>query len=253
VRSVYCTQSDNYCWSRDNVLLALKVCIVGTVDNEVSISRHLKSIDACGHPGKDILRLARDDFEISGPGGIHQCLVFNPLSLTFTKFRNIFPERGLSKVRLQRTLQLLVLGLHFMHLAGVIHTGLFNYGNPLFMMVKLKSRYIDISPNNILLGVPDSSILSKIEDAEIGHPSPRKILPDRIIYRSQPMPVTNGPPVLCDLGAARLGEKHTGDVMRLPYRAPEVILDMEWDSKIDVWSLGVMVCICTVLPTLLLY
>lgn len=26
------------------------------------------------------------------------------------------------------------------------------------------------------------------------------------------------------------------------YRAPEVILGMEWDSKIDIWSVGVMVC-----------
>ena len=25
------------------------------------------------------------------------------------------------------------------------------------------------------------------------------------------------------------------------YRAPEVILDTEWDSKIDIWSVGVMV------------
>jgi serine/threonine protein kinase len=38
--------------------------------------------------------------------------------------------------------------------------------------------------------------------------------------------------------------------MPLPYRAPEVILDMEWDSKIDIWSLGVMVCICIIPPAL---
>lgn len=25
------------------------------------------------------------------------------------------------------------------------------------------------------------------------------------------------------------------------YRAPEVVLGMEWDSKIDIWSVGVMV------------
>jgi serine/threonine protein kinase len=67
------------------------------------------------------------------------------------------------------------------------------------------------------------------------------------------MLVTNGPPVLCDFGAARLREKHTGDVMPLPYRAPEIILDMEWDSKIDIWSLGVMVYICIILPALFFY
>ncbi|KAG8157485.1 hypothetical protein KVR01_012527 [Diaporthe batatas] len=37
------------------------------------------------------------------------------------------------------------------------------------------------------------------------------------------------------------GQKHTGDVMPGVYRAPEIILGMEWDSKIDIWSVGVMV------------
>jgi hypothetical protein len=35
---------------------------------------------------------------------------------------------------------------------------------------------------------------------------------------------------------------HSGDVMPGIYRAPEVILDMEWDSKIDMWCVGLMVC-----------
>jgi len=56
------------------------------------------------------------------------------------------------------------------------------------------------------------------------------------------MPVTNGPSVICDFGAARIGEKHTGDVMPGVYRAPEIIMGMEWNSKIDMWSFGVMVC-----------
>jgi hypothetical protein len=25
------------------------------------------------------------------------------------------------------------------------------------------------------------------------------------------------------------------------YRAPEVILEMDWDSKVDIWAIGVMV------------
>ena len=48
--------------------------------------------------------------------------------------------------------------------------------------------------------------------------------------------------ILTDFGSARMGqEKHRGDVMPDVYRAPEVILDMEWDSKIDIWSVGLMV------------
>lgn len=55
------------------------------------------------------------------------------------------------------------------------------------------------------------------------------------------MPVTNGPCVICDFGAARVGELHVGDVMPGVYRAPEIIMGMEWSSKIDMWSFGVMV------------
>jgi serine/threonine protein kinase len=81
-----------------------------------------------------------------------------------------------------------------------------------------------------------------MEKTELEHPSARKILPDRTIYLSQPMPITYGPLMICDFGAARIGERYTGDVMPGVYRVPEIIMGMEWDSKIDIWSVGVMVC-----------
>lgn len=90
----------------------------------------------------------------------------------------------------------------------------------------------------------DDSIFSEIEQEELQNPSPRKILDDRIIHLSYTMPITHGAPVITDFGAARMGEpgqKHSGDVMAGVYRAPEVILGMEWDSKIDIWSVGVTV------------
>jgi serine/threonine-protein kinase SRPK3 len=56
------------------------------------------------------------------------------------------------------------------------------------------------------------------------------------------MPFIAGPPVLCDLGEARIGDqKHGGDIMPGIYRAPEVVLEMGWDYKVDIWAVGVMV------------
>lgn len=55
----------------------------------------------------------------------------------------------------------------------------------------------------------------------------------------------DGVAVLTDFGTAKMGqpqERFRGDVMPDIYRAPEVILGMEWDCKIDIWSVGVMVC-----------
>lgn len=51
-----------------------------------------------------------------------------------------------------------------------------------------------------------------------------------------------GTTVLCDLGEARLGtDQQTGDIMPDIYRAPEVILNMSWDSKLDIWNVGMVV------------
>lgn len=102
---------------------------------------------------------------------------------------------------------------------------------------------MDISPNNILLGVDDLAVLTKVEQAELTNPSPRKVLTDRTIHLSYTMPITSGAPVISDFGAARLGEpgqKHSGDVMPGVYRAPEIIIGVDWDSQIDIWSVGVM-------------
>ncbi|KXX77730.1 Serine/threonine-protein kinase SRPK [Madurella mycetomatis] len=209
---------------KEGTLLALKVCVVDEdVPKEVVISNHIKSIHA-EHPGKERLRLVCDNFQIRGPLGCHQCLLFTPLGLTYTAFRSLFPENGFNVDILQQSLLLVLLGLDFLHQAGVVHT--------------------DISPNNIMLGVHDAAVFAQIEQAELQNPSPRKILPNRTIYLSYIMPVTFGEPVVSDFGAARLGEpgqKHSGDVMPGVYRAPEIIIGAEWDFKIDIWSIGVMI------------
>lgn len=51
-----------------------------------------------------------------------------------------------------------------------------------------------------------------------------------------------GFPILCDLGSSIfIDTGYNGKVQAHPYRAPEVILGAQWDEKIDIWSLGVLV------------
>ena len=103
---------------------------------------------------------------------------------------------------------------------------------------------LDIKASNIMLDTPDKSILKGFEDAELDSPSSRKILDGRTIYKSRKFvfPKSTGFSVLCDFGEARRGIfNHNGLIQPEIYRAPEVILDMHWDYKVDIWMVGVMV------------
>lgn len=103
-------------------------------------------------------------------------------------------------------------------------------------------KALDFQPNNVLLGIHDSSVLDKFAAMATTNPPPSKELPDRIIYISQPMPLTKGLPFLTDFSEARFGSSmHTGLIMPNVYRAPEVILGMEWSYPVDIWSFAMTV------------
>lgn len=99
-----------------------------------------------------------------------------------------------------------------------------------------------------MLNIEDESILVDFEEAEISNPSPRKVVGDRAIYHSRKLgiPKKHGRPVLSDFGEARFGSKsgtYCDDVQPFMYRAPEVLLRMPWNEKIDIWNLAVVVCL----------
>ncbi|GLA40016.1 hypothetical protein AnigIFM63309_007621 [Aspergillus niger] len=88
----------------------------------------------------------------------------------------------------------------------------------------------------------DPKNFSGLEDSEIEEPSPRKVLgPERTIYTSHIVVPRNGLPLPSDFGEARFSEEeHDEDIMPNLYRAPEVVLKMKWDNKVDVWSSALM-------------
>lgn len=95
-----------------------------------------------------------------------------------------------------------------------------------------------------MFGIEDFSILADFEQEEKSDPSPCKVNADRVIYSSRRLKRTTqyGRPVLCDFGQARLGaQEYYGDIQPYIYRAPEVLLRMPWDHKVDIWNVGVLV------------
>lgn len=95
-----------------------------------------------------------------------------------------------------------------------------------------------------MLGLGDNSVLEAFEKDEIANPSPRNIYPDRTVYQSRPIerPKAIGLPVLSDFGLARFeGGNSNDDIQPEIYRAPEVLLDMDWSYSVDIWNIGTMV------------
>ncbi|KEQ90374.1 hypothetical protein AUEXF2481DRAFT_48747 [Aureobasidium subglaciale EXF-2481] len=172
------------------------------------------------HDGRHHIRRLLDSFEVEGPHGRHICLIHEPLGISLAERRDLTSGRVFDEDLIRQIFRPILEGLDFLHReAKVIHT--------------------DLQPNNVLIGIEDSSVFDKFAEMAITNPAPRKELSDRIVYVSQPMPLTKGLPSLTDLSEARFGNSlHTGLIMPNVYRAPEVILEMEWSYPVDIWSFG---------------
>ncbi|OTA34078.1 hypothetical protein BTJ68_05930 [Hortaea werneckii EXF-2000] len=105
--------------------------------------------------------------------------------------------------------------------------------------------HTDIKEANILLPA-DSSIMTEFEKQELEQPSLMKEVDGSTVYLSRKMgiPRTFGAPVLCDFGSAVPlddGLEHREDIQPNFYRSPEVILDIPWTYKVDIWNVGCMI------------
>ncbi|KAJ5715761.1 protein kinase [Penicillium malachiteum] len=194
---------------------------------EKEVYKHIESLKS-SHTGFKLVRRAIDDFEIRSPDNAYsyQCLVHPPLGMSLCELRHRAKGKMLPEDLLKPTLIHILLALDFLHTeAGVVHT--------------------DIQENNVMLGVEDESILVDFEEAEMSNPSPRKAVDGRVIYASRNLgiPKMHGRPILSDFGEARFSltlGKRWEDVQPLVYRAPEVILRIPWDEKIDIWNLATL-------------
>jgi hypothetical protein len=171
--------------------------------------------------------------------------VFELLGVTYDHIKNDLPWKVFSKNMLQEGLHMILFGVDLLHQAGVVHTGN-NSPSPSSDTNQL-TWIADLLTHNIMVGVQDPTVWSIVEQGEIEHPSALKTVNGYTIYQSRRLLntqwITN--PTITDLSEARFGkagEMHSGDnVMPDHCRAPEVILGMEWDSKIDMWCIGLMV------------
>ncbi|AEO67582.1 uncharacterized protein THITE_160781 [Thermothielavioides terrestris NRRL 8126] len=198
-------------------------------NREVAALRHINAVLAASapvkHGGATSIRTLIDQFEIprsKTTSRANLCLVFEPLGMSLADARKRMFGGRMPVDIVKGVIFCLLQALDFLHReANMVHG--------------------DIQEDNILFAIPRKAELKKVEEAEMAEPSPRKVFKTHTIYSSRPLELQPTVPVLCDFGEARFGSESYGEhVMPDLYRAPEIVLRIEWDEKIDIWALGLM-------------
>ncbi|WEW61697.1 hypothetical protein PRK78_007189 [Emydomyces testavorans] len=193
-------------------------------NNETDIHKQLASIASeIDHSGQTLYRKLYGSFEITAPHGTtHTCLVQQPLGLSMSQILDLRRSALLTTDLLKPLLRNLLIGLDFLHVAGIVHT--------------------DLQSKNLLLQINDDGVFRTFEETELKEPAPRKILNDRTIYMTRRIPGTETLPIITDFGEARLITKTQPKDVIMPhaYRAPEAILQMKWNDKVDIWNVAVL-------------
>jgi serine/threonine protein kinase len=103
---------------------------------------------------------------------------------------------------------------------------------------------VDIQEGNFMLSLNDHGVLDDAINEAWEAGIPHKVDGGREVYLSTDfeLPDDPGVPIISDFGDAQFGDApFVGEVMPDLYRAPEIILGIPWDEKIDIWAFGLMV------------
>ncbi|OAA66452.1 Protein kinase-like domain protein [Niveomyces insectorum RCEF 264] len=199
------------------------------MDRELAALTHINAVIAASprvkHVGIANVRTLLDQVTVGDAkrrrGNL--CLVYKPLAMSLGDMRKANFGGRLPIDVVKGVVFYVLRGLDFLHsTANLVHA--------------------DLQEDNILLSLQDETELKEVEDEEMHDPSPRKEYKDHVIYASRLPELSGRMPVICDFGEARFGQESYGE-HALPdlYRAPEILLRIEWDEKLDIWTLGLVI------------
>lgn len=115
-------------YSRLNRHVALKILTADSYGGEkdiyeLSILRHIKPANA-DHPGFQHVICLLDDFQHTGPHGVHVCLVFEVMGEDLAALVRRYRDKKLPIHLVKQVARQLLLGLDYLHRScKVVHTG----------------------------------------------------------------------------------------------------------------------------------
>ncbi|KAI1400977.1 kinase-like protein [Hypoxylon fuscum] len=220
--------------------VALKILTADSYDGkkdtfEREILRHIASKTTQApsiKPGSNRILGLLDEFQYSGPNGKHVCLVFKPMGPSMSTYRRLFPRLKIPVPVAKNVARQLLEALAFLHdTCHIIHT--------------------DIKPQNILIETPEINEMFDHAPSEVFLQQSLPANPPENFYMDSE-PVTSGEEdlskamdisiKLADFGVASWFDRHLTEwIQPQMLRAPEVILSAEWDHKVDIWNLGLII------------
>ncbi|KAJ5159177.1 uncharacterized protein N7500_008828 [Penicillium coprophilum] len=196
-----------------NDYLTLKLFALNTCDKEESELYDRMKQGNQQHPGWARVRKKLGELTIPQKIGWreHLGILQAPLGESLLDIQNRSAGERLDKLTIQSAIYQMLLALDYLHTeCKIINT--------------------------------DMTLDRYVQD-EIESPTPRKTVSGYTVYRSRPLEPASqlGKIELGDFGSAEQGDiPHKGQLIQPPiYRAPEVILEKQWNYPVDIWNLGI--------------
>ncbi|KAJ6446609.1 ATP-dependent DNA helicase II subunit 2 [Purpureocillium lavendulum] len=224
--------------------LALKVLTANSFEHqkdtfELDILRHIND-QQIQHPGKSYILGLLDEVEHRGPNGKHVCLVFKTMGPDMSNSCWLYPTYT---IHAKSSTQVSTVSSIWREEEPK------PYRASSLALVLIED--IDMKPQNILIETPAIDKMFEQTPSEASRPRGSPLKPPDDFYMAstqfssikEDIAKTNELSIrMADFGTSSWFNNHLTEwIQPQMLRAPEVILGADWDSKVDIWNLGLVI------------